>query len=282
MNLTSRQKIASGVVYAILAVIVISIVAVAVVSILNSGENAPDDLMENGVGYAAPIADEGYPDTPVKKDDNIASLESIPETAAPAETAPASASDTENAEQVIAEETEAAEIPASAETEAAEQSSYQIPAKAPTDFTLPCIGSIQKDYDADTLTYSLTMNDYRVHLGVDIASAALSPVMACAEGVISNIYADPFMGTTVVVEHGGTMKSYYMNLSPTLPEGIATGTHVEAGQVIAGVGQSSISESADSDHLHFELVMAGLRVDPCDYIPFESSGVLAYEDEAAS
>ncbi len=133
-------------------------------------------------------------------------------------------------------------------------------------YLAPCDGDVQKGYSDDTLVFSATMNDYRVHLGIDIASEIGAPVRAFSDGVIEKIYKDHFMGKTIVINHGNGLKSYYMNLSDTLPDGIAEGATVTPGTLIGAVGETALRECADSPHLHFELRLNDKIVDPTPYI----------------
>ena len=48
------------------------------------------------------------------------------------------------------------------------------------------------------------------------------------------------------------------------------GDTVAAGDKIGVVGDSSISELADEPHLHFEVLLKGVKVNPLDYINEES------------
>ena len=59
--------------------------------------------------------------------------------------------------------------------------------------------------------------------------------------------------------------SYYKNLDPVIASGIAVGTNVTQGQLIASVGESAMVEIADEPHLHFEMTVADLMVDPLEY-----------------
>ena len=133
-------------------------------------------------------------------------------------------------------------------------------------YLTPCDGDIQKAHSDDTLVFSATMNDYRVHLGIDISSEIGAPVRAFSDGVIEKIYKDPFMGKTIVINHGNGLKSYYMNLSDTLPDGIAEGVAVTPGTLIGAVGETAMRECADSPHLHFEIRLNDKIVDPTPYI----------------
>ena len=132
-------------------------------------------------------------------------------------------------------------------------------------FTLPVNGQLYKGHDATIQVYSNTMGDYRVHLGVDIATAPEAPVYAAADGKVSRIWKDAMMGYCIAIEHSGDSVSVYKNLSNTLPDGITEGATVKAGQQIATVGESAMVEVADEPHLHFEISVGGILQDPVEY-----------------
>ena len=131
---------------------------------------------------------------------------------------------------------------------------------------MPVHGEIAKDFTEDVAVYSLTMNDYRVHQGIDIAAPVGTNVTACADGVVERVWLDPFYGQCVEINHGGNIKSQYANLSADLPRGMEAGVTVLAGDVIGGVGETMIIEMADSEHLHFSMTVDGVYVDPTDYM----------------
>ena len=133
------------------------------------------------------------------------------------------------------------------------------------EFELPVSGSLSVSHDPDSQVFSPTMNDYRVHLGVDINTAEGASVSAAAEGIVKRIWDDPLMGTCVAVAHDGDAISYYKNLDKTLGSGIIEGATVSSGQLIGKVGDSAMIEVAQEPHLHFEMTVKGLQVDPADY-----------------
>ncbi len=147
------------------------------------------------------------------------------------------------------------------------------------DFALPVGGKLTKDHDPDVQTFSGTMNDYRVHLGLDIATSLGEPVLASADGTVTEIWEDALMGHCVAVSHGGDSVTVYKNLAAERPEGIEAGTKVKCGQTIAYVGDSAMTELADEPHLHFEMTVGGLQVDPMDYFGEAAVGLLG-PDEA--
>ena len=132
-------------------------------------------------------------------------------------------------------------------------------------FVLPVKGAILKEHDAAVQVYSATMGDYRVHLGVDVVTEENAPVYAAADGKVSKIWEDVKMGYCIAIEHSGGCITVYKNLGKTLPEGIAEGVSVRSGQLVATVGNSAMIEIAEEPHLHFEMTVGGLSVDPLEY-----------------
>ena len=132
-------------------------------------------------------------------------------------------------------------------------------------FVLPVSGSLMKKHDAANQVYSTTMNDYRVHLGIDIVTDESASVYAAADGKIEKIWEDVRMGHCIAIKHNGDSYTIYKNLSETLPEGIAEGVSVRSGQLIASVGESAMIEIAEEPHLHFEMTVDNLAVDPLEY-----------------
>lgn len=152
-------------------------------------------------------------------------------------------------------------------------------------FTLPVSGQLYKGHDATIQVYSNTMGDYRVHLGVDIATAPEAPVYAAADGKVEKIWEDSMMGTCVAVTHKDETVSIYKNLAKELAEGIAAGATVKQGQQLGTVGDTAVVEMADEPHLHFEVTAKGISVDPLDYFSKKDVNALsedtAYESGAA-
>ena len=92
---------------------------------------------------------------------------------------------------------------------------------------------------------------------------------AAAGGTVSAVKNDPFTGKTVEVTHDGGIVTVYSNLSN---DGISVkvGDTVNAGDKLGVVGDTSLTELADESHLHFEMLVSGVSVNPLDYISDES------------
>ena len=136
------------------------------------------------------------------------------------------------------------------------------------DFLVPVSGDIAIDYSDSVPVFSTTMNDYRTHLGLDISASLGSEVIAVADGVVTNVWVDPFMGTCVSIEHTGNAVSIYKNLDPEVNDGIIIGASVQAGDVIGAVGESAMNELAEEPHLHYEMKINGKHVNPREHLPF--------------
>ncbi len=148
-----------------------------------------------------------------------------------------------------------------------EQTNGDISDTLPT-FSLPVSGEINVDFSDTVPVFSPTLNHYRTHLGVDISANLGDEVLAVANGVITNVWDDPFMGTCVSIEHSGNAVSIYKNLDPEVADGIIIGASVKGGDVIGAVGESAMNELAEEPHLHYELKVDGTHVDPKKHFKF--------------
>lgn len=127
-------------------------------------------------------------------------------------------------------------------------------------------GTISKAYSGNDLIYSVTLDQYIVHSGIDIEAAPDTPVKAVKGGTITRVYNDDKMGITIEVSHGNGYVSRYCNLSTDRMVG--EGDVVEAGDIISGVGITALFESGDPPHLHFEVLKDGNAVDPSEFVKF--------------
>ena len=153
------------------------------------------------------------------------------------------------------------------------------PAVSVIEWTSPAAGNIIKEYSADVPVFSLTMEDYRVHTGVDIEGDAGDDVLAAADGVIESVYYDPMMGQTVVIAHSGGYKTIYQNMQTAIPDTVTTGASVKKGDKIGAMGDTALIEISESPHLHFSVIVDGKYSDPLSYITVSASaGSTWYED----
>ena len=165
--------------------------------------------------------------------------------------------------------------PAPDQSEGAQKPDAETDADAlPERFLLPVSGVLQKSHDESLQVFSPTMGDYRVHLGIDIGTVAGASVSAMADGVIAQVWEDFSMGQCVAIKHGGDAYTIYKNLSAQLPENVVVGAPVKAGDVIGTVGESARVEIGEEPHLHVEMTVKGLQVDPTDHLDEDAMATL--------
>ena len=131
-------------------------------------------------------------------------------------------------------------------------------------FTWPVKGAVLRDFSVETLSLDPTMGDWRTHGGLDIAAAQGVQVLSISAGTVAQVYDDDLMGTTVVVDHGGGLQSWYSNLAPETA--VAEGDSVEIGSVLGTVGGTAIAEVGVEPHVHLETILNGVQVDPKEYL----------------
>ncbi|MDR2132067.1 MAG: M23 family metallopeptidase [Clostridiales Family XIII bacterium] len=138
-------------------------------------------------------------------------------------------------------------------------------------FAVPAEGRISTEFG--TIRY--TNGDYsrsRRHNGLDIAAPEGTPVFAPNAGRV--VMAERLLntGNTIVVEHGGGLKSYFFHLSRV---DAAPGDMVEKGALIGAVGSTGYSTGP---HLHYEVRIGNRPVNPS--MLFESdAGLYGAADE---
>ena len=156
----------------------------------------------------------------------------------------------------------------------------QKPAESKPSYLCPIAGVVNEKHDADTLVFSSTMGDWRIHTGIDIATSLGETVRASADGTVKEVWEDVMMGTCVSIDHGNGVLTVYKNLNEALPDTIAAGKTVKAGDAIGVVGESALEELAEEPHLHFEMMVNGELVDPLVHLSEESvSASLTFDEE---
>ena len=144
-------------------------------------------------------------------------------------------------------------------------------------FRAPVDGVVVKSCSLTVPVFSSTMNDYRTHGGLDFAAAPGTPVLAAASGVVTEVRKDPMMGVTVTVQHSGGAETKYQGLSEDSMGVCVPGEQIAQGQLIGAAGETALIESAEENHVHFEMAVKGKRVDPADYMDVVMLSEL-YED----
>ncbi|MCF0150838.1 MAG: M23 family metallopeptidase [Firmicutes bacterium] len=124
-------------------------------------------------------------------------------------------------------------------------------------FVQPVEGRITTEFGLHRYTkYSDGTSRTTRHTGIDIAAASGTPVPAANGGKV--VFAGELLitGNTVVIEHGGGLKTYYFHMSEL---DCQTGDPVKKGDLIGKVGSTGYSTGA---HLHFEVMLGEYSLNP--------------------
>lgn len=113
----------------------------------------------------------------------------------------------------------------------------------------------------------------RQHTGIDLAAPTGTPVYATADGIVSRADWYSSYGLFISVNHGAAMETRYAHLSRLA---VAAGDSVKKGDLIGYVGSTGRSTGP---HLHYEVRVDGLAVNPIPYM-VESEAQLAYARDA--
>ncbi len=109
----------------------------------------------------------------------------------------------------------------------------------------------------------------RNHTGIDLAAPTGTPIYATADGVIGRADWYSSYGLYISINHGASMETRYAHLSRLA---VAAGDNVKKGDLIGYVGSTGRSTGP---HLHYEVRVDGLAVNPIPYM-VESEAQLAY------
>lgn len=111
-------------------------------------------------------------------------------------------------------------------------------------------------------TYQITSyyGDGRNHKGIDLGADTGTAIFAVSDGTVTYAGYDSDYGYNVVVDHGNGIKTRYAHASALC---VSKGDKVSQGDMIAAVGNTGWSTGS---HLHFEVIVNGVRVNPAPYI----------------
>ncbi|MDR2726598.1 MAG: M23 family metallopeptidase [Deltaproteobacteria bacterium] len=98
------------------------------------------------------------------------------------------------------------------------------------------------------------------HKGLDISARTGTPVLAAAKGTVTFVGRDGAYGNTIHLNHGAGITTRYAHLHRFVAK---EGQIVRRGTVIGYVGSTGRSTGP---HLHYEVLINGVNVNPMHYI----------------
>lgn len=102
----------------------------------------------------------------------------------------------------------------------------------------------------------------RNHKGIDLAANKGVAIFAVSAGTVTYAGFDSDYGYNIIIDHGNGIKTRYAHASAMC---VSKGQSVSQGDMIAAVGSTGRSTG---NHLHFEIIINGKRVNPAPYLGF--------------
>ena len=99
-----------------------------------------------------------------------------------------------------------------------------------------------------------------MHNGLDIAAPKGNRVIAPALGIVTDVRYDLDLGRMVAIDHGYGRVTRFGHMSR---QAVRVGQQVTRGQVVGYVGSTGQSTGP---HVHYEIRINGIPVDPTRYI----------------
>jgi hypothetical protein len=127
-------------------------------------------------------------------------------------------------------------------------------------FVLPAVGEIG---DTFGMRRSFDGGSFSHHTGVDILAGEGAPVVAANSGRVAFAGDLHLRGGSVIIDHGAGVFSGYHHLLQTV---VTEGQEVNQGAVIGAVGGTGLTTGP---HLHWEIIVHGVRVDPLPWTEAE-------------
>ncbi|MBU4258652.1 MAG: M23 family metallopeptidase [Proteobacteria bacterium] len=107
--------------------------------------------------------------------------------------------------------------------------------------------------------YKNKIIDRQIHLGIDLASIAHSPVPAANKGKVVFAGSIGIYGKTIIIDHGFGLHSMYAHLSSY---DVEEKQMVSKGEII---GRTGITGLAGGDHLHYSIIIHNTFVNPVEW-----------------
>jgi murein DD-endopeptidase MepM/ murein hydrolase activator NlpD len=101
---------------------------------------------------------------------------------------------------------------------------------------------------------------FKMHTGVDINTSEGIPISAASAGLVTFADTKGGYGLAVLIDHGYGISTLYGHCSRLL---VKEGDYVERGRKVAEVGSTGLSTGP---HLHFEIRVRGIPIDPMNYL----------------
>lgn len=119
------------------------------------------------------------------------------------------------------------------------------------------------DYNDSGLVFNQYIKQWVSHKGIDLITESGTQVKSMFNGVVLDIQEESTLGYMVKIDHGENTIITYSSLSSCL---VTVGQTVNQNDIIGVVGITHPEEIGYGEHLHLEIVVDNVFVNPTPYI----------------
>lgn len=127
----------------------------------------------------------------------------------------------------------------------------------------PVQGNVILEFSMDSTVYFSTLQQYKYHPAILIQGEVNTPVLAAANGIVTEISSNEEIGDYVVMALGNEYQIVYGQLKALE---VGMGDMVEEGQIIGYIGEPTKYYVVEGSNLYLQLLNGSTPVDPLDYI----------------
>ncbi len=123
----------------------------------------------------------------------------------------------------------------------------------------PVSGDILMHYSMDGSIFFKTLNHYKYHPAVVFSAVEGSPVSACTDGQVVDIFDDAEIGHAITLDLGDGYKATYGQLKDI---SVTLNSYVDAGEILGSVAAPTKYYIEEGSNLYFQLMKDGEAVNP--------------------
>lgn len=127
----------------------------------------------------------------------------------------------------------------------------------------PVEGNVILDFSMDATVYFSTLKQYKYNPAILIQGEVNTPVLAAADGIVTEISCNEEIGDYVTMALGNDYTLQYGQLKALE---VAMGDEVKAGDIIGYISEPTKYYVTEGSHLYFRMMNGETAVDPLDYI----------------
>lgn len=139
----------------------------------------------------------------------------------------------------------------------------------------PAKGFISKEFNYNKRT-GIPSLDSEINTGINITNSEGTPIVATADGYVTDVSFSDDFGRFIVIDHQNGYKTRYTHLLYQRGIAVKPGDKVSRGQIVGYMGRTGMK--AMDPHVMYSIEYHGAYVDPSNYFLFQDSADAASKE----